>query len=230
MKDDRENEEFANDIDSFVGINELLQVSVLENDRIVTYHSRINDVSNGRLDIAWPMHGGVRLLVHRDQILNLFFMRDGAPHEFSALVEEMAAEPLPIVTVIQSSAVAKVQRRQNFRVKCLVPVQISASQKGNEEIKSSIIAMRTTTCDLSASGLAILALQPIAEGAHVDVKLSLPDGGPAIKLPCMVAHSDISSENSTLYRTGIQYLSIAESERARIVRYVYRTQLKDIRS
>lgn len=230
MSEDRQSEEFANDIDSFIGINELLQVSVSENDRIVTYHSRISDVSNGKLVIAWPMHAGIRLIVHRDQILNLFFMRDGTPHEFSALVEEMATEPLPALTVIQSSAVAKVQRRQNFRVKCLVPVQISGSRKGEEGVDSSIIAMRTTTCDLSASGLAILALQPIAEGAYVDVKLSLPDGGAVIKLLCRVAHSDVSNENRTLYRTGIQYLSIAEAERARIVRYVYRTQLKDLRS
>jgi len=32
-----------------------------------------------------------------------------------------------------------------------------------------------------------------------------------------------------LYRTGIHYLSISEWERARIVRFIYRTQLKGLR-
>src|SRR5690606_4187145 len=147
----------------------------------------------------------------------------------SGLVDATTSEPLPTLTIIQSSAVSRVQRRQNFRVKCLIPLELIASIRGSGD-ELTVIAAKTTTCDLSASGVALLYAKHIPEGTLMVVQLSLPDAGPSIKIPCRVAYSDTPSEKKTMYRIGIQYLVITESERARIVRYVYKTQLKGLRS
>jgi c-di-GMP-binding flagellar brake protein YcgR len=92
----------------------------------------------------------------------------------------------------------------------------------------SVFAIQTTTYDLSAGGIAILNSKRFPEDTPVEIKLALPDGAPIIKLPCRVVYSEAPADKPALYRTGMRYLTITEKERARIVRYVYRTQLKGL--
>jgi c-di-GMP-binding flagellar brake protein YcgR len=196
----------------------------------VTYYSRIDDISEGKLIIAWPTNGGIRMLLHTDQILDFYFIRQGTPHTFSGLVDETRFEPLPLLTIILSSAVSQIQRRQNFRIKCLIPVEIVCNTKENFPGESeSVLKIRTVSNDLSASGISIRFAKKIPEGTLVDIKLSLPDNNPPINIPGRVIYSEYLTENQILHRTGIRYLALSEGERARIVRYVYRTQLQGLR-
>jgi c-di-GMP-binding flagellar brake protein YcgR len=222
--------DFTNDIKTCITINDLLQVRLAENPGADTYHSRISDVSEGKLIISWPSHGGIRLMVHKDQLLLFHFMRDAVPHEFTGLVDAMDAAGLPRITVILRSAITRIQRRQNFRIRCMLPVEITSSLRvpGDDSVTS--LHIRTTTSDLSASGLAIRYSRPIPENSLVEVKLGLPGDAPPIRIPCRVVYSCSPAEKQVLYRTGLRFLSIGESERARIVRYVYRAQLKGLHS
>ena len=222
-------QDFAEDIKSYMTIHELLQVRIVDDPNPATYYSRINDIAEGKLVIAWPTNGGIRLLVHRDQILDFSIMRDGSPYSFTGLVDATALEPLPQITLILSSHVMRVQRRQNFRIKCLLPIEITGfiRESAQDEILSPL-HIQTTTYDLSASGFAIRHPKRIPEGTLLEIKLGLPDGNPSIKAPCRVVYSEALGETSRFYRTGMQYLAISEWERARIVRFVYRTQLKGL--
>ncbi len=221
--------DFTDSIKTFISINEILQVRVLDDPNAATHHSRINDISEGRLVIAWPTHRGIRMLVHRDQMLDFYMMKDDVPHEFSGLVDEMHPDdPLPQITIILSSAITRVQRRQNFRIKALIPVEITGTIKDPRDDSVTALNIKTVTCDLSASGMAIRFSKMVPEGSILEVKLALPDNAPVIKVPCQVMYSEIPAEHQNLYRTGLHYLAISESERARIVRYVYRTQLKGL--
>jgi c-di-GMP-binding flagellar brake protein YcgR len=226
----RPNHDFTNDIKAYIAVNELLQVRILDDPNTATYYSRINDVSEGRLSISWPTNAGMRLLVHRDQMLDFYFLRDEVPHEFTGMVDDMNSDSLPQITIILSSAITKVQRRQNFRIKTLIPVEITGSYQDPKDQAAKALNIRTITCDLSASGMAIRHAKKIPEGALLEAKLGLPDGGAAIKIPCQAIYSDDPSDQQNLFRTGLRYLALSESERARIVRYVYRTQLKGLRT
>jgi len=222
------NQGFREDIKGYIAINELLKVRVADDVKSATYRSRIEDLSEGKLIIAWPTHGGMRMVVRRDQILDFSFTRDAVPHEFSGLVDEMNTAPLPLLTIIPSSAITRVQRRQNFRVMCLIPVEIAGSVANPHSKPATPLVIHTITNDLSASGMSIRYSKPIPENTLVDVKLSLPDKAPTIRIPCRVMYCDSPPGKQTLYRTGLRYLAISESERARIVRFVYRTQLKGL--
>jgi c-di-GMP-binding flagellar brake protein YcgR len=223
------NQDFTDDIKSYITIHELLQVRILDDPNPTTYYGRISDIADGKLVIAWPTNAGVRLAVHRDQLLDFSFIRDGEPCAFTGLVDEVSLDPMPQITIIMSSAVMHVQRRQNFRVKCLIPVEIRGSSRENsQEDASSLLCIRTTTYDLSASGFSIRHPKSIPEGSIVEIKLGLPDNGPNIKAPCRIIYSEEFGETLKLYRTGLTYLALSEAERARIVRFVYRTQLKGL--
>jgi c-di-GMP-binding flagellar brake protein YcgR len=223
------NQDFANDIKSYITINDILQVRTPEEENSATYYSRIDDIVDGKILIAWPTNGGIRLMAHRDQILDFSFMKNGVPNAFTGLIDETSMDPMPQITIILSSAVTQVQRRQNFRIKCLIPLEISGSiMESSQDETAAPLYIRTTTYDISASGIAIRYQKRIPEGSIVEVKLGIPDDKPAIKAPCRVMYSEAFAENTKIYRTGLQYLAISEAERARIVRYVYRTQLSGL--
>ena len=223
------NQDFTEDIKTYIVTNTPLQVRFVDEPNSATYYSAIRDISEGRLVMTWPTHGGTRMLVHRDQILDFSFMHEGAPHEFSGLVDEMSTESAPQITVIMSTAIATVQRRQNFRVKSMIPVTIAGSTRNAKDGSLTALHIRTIACDISASGMAFQYSNLIPEDTLLEVKLALPDNASAINIPCCAVYSQMSAENSTMYRIGICYLAMSESDRARIVRYVYRTQLKSLR-
>jgi c-di-GMP-binding flagellar brake protein YcgR len=223
-------QELAEDPQSLITVNDLLLTRNPDEDNQSNHYCRINDISEGKIVVAWPTSGGVRLMVHTDQILDFSFVRDGIAYSFSGLVDETVLEPLPQVTLIQCSAIMRVQRRENFRIKCLVPVEIGGTVKERTQNDNvSVLGFKTTTYDISASGISIRYYRSLPEGALLDIKLSLPDNKPVIKVPCRVVYSEKLIEKTMQYRTGMHYLVISESERARIVRYVYRTQLKGLR-
>jgi c-di-GMP-binding flagellar brake protein YcgR len=220
----------AADLKPLLAVNDNLQIRTSEENKDqATYYSRINDISEGKLVIAWPTSHGIRLIAYADQMLDFYFVREGTPYSFCGLVDETALEPLPQITIILSSAVEAVQRRQNFRIKCLLPVQIIGNIKEDANADTvTALDIKTTSYDLSASGISIRHAQKIPEQALLTVKISLPDEEPIISVPGCVIYSEYLSENKVLYRTGIRYLAISEKERARIVRFVYRKQLQGL--
>jgi len=219
------------DIRGFVSVNDALQVRRAGDPETETYHSRIQGVSQGRLSIAWPTSRGVPMVVQPGQVLDFHIVRDGALENFGGLVEEATPGPLALISVFAVSPIRKIQRRQYVRVKCLMPVEISgvaAGQIGTEA--SAETAIQTVSSDISAGGISFRHARRFPEGSRATLRLSLPDGRPDLVVPCMVVYSKFVSERRTLYRTALRFIGLSESERSRIIRFVYRTQLQAQRS
>jgi c-di-GMP-binding flagellar brake protein YcgR len=180
--------------------------------------------------IAWPTNKGMRLLVQEDQILEFTFLRIGIPHIFRGLVDGSSQEPLPELTIILSSPIKQVQRRQDFRVKCIVPIEVFGNIQADTQYEAmSALTVNTISNDLSAGGISVLLDKRVPENSLMHIRLSLPDKAPPINIPCTVIYSENQPENQTLYRTGMKYLAVSAAERARIVRFLYRTQLTGLR-
>jgi c-di-GMP-binding flagellar brake protein YcgR len=222
-------QDFTDDIRSSMGINDLLQVEIVDDPNPAVYQSRIEDIIEGKLVIAWPTSGGLRLLLHRDQILKFSFVRDGVPYAFRGLVDNTNPKPSPQITVILSSAVVRIQQRQDFRIKCAIPVEIVGTFEEDVWDAAPLMQVfRTKTLDLSAGGMAIQNAKPIPENTLLDVRIALPDDESAIRVTCRVVYCKHLIDTLMQYRIGMHFLELGESERARIVRFVYRTQLKGL--
>ena len=218
-------------IRSLIAANEDLEVRIPEDAAPVTYYSKARDASGERLLIAWPADRGTRMAIRKGQLLDFCFVRKGIPNNFSGLVDETLMEPSPEVWILLNGPLRQVQRRQNFRVKCLLPIEIydtTPEDPANESSPAPVI--QTVSTDLSAGGISFRHARRIPEGTRVNMKLSLPDNGPVINVPCAVIYSEHVLAHQTLYRTGLRYLALSEGERSRIVRFVYRTQLQGLHS
>jgi c-di-GMP-binding flagellar brake protein YcgR len=228
---DSEVKSYSDTSETQVTINDTLQVRMMGEKNPITHYSRINDITEGKLVISWPTNRGVRLMAHPDHMLDFFFVRDGIIYGFSGLVDETNLDAVPTITIIVSSAITQVQRRQNFRIKCLIPVELIGNIKENPRDDSvTFLDVKTTSYDLSAGGISIRHAKRIPAESLLTVKISLPDNGTAIDIPGSVIYSEYLSENKILHHTGIRYLYISEKDRARIVRFVYRKQLQGLRT
>jgi c-di-GMP-binding flagellar brake protein YcgR len=220
----------SDEMDLKLLINELLQVQLQDDPAPSTYRSRIENIVDGKLLATWPTNAGIRMPVHADQMLNLSLVRDGNAYAFTGLVDRTATEPLPQITVIINSEIHRVQRRQNFRIKSLVPIEIAGEIRGSSEKEATLpLFFKTTTYNISAGGVAVRSPRGVPEGSLLEAKLALPDREPVIKAPCRVIYNEPAIDNPKLQQSGMLFLVISEKERARMVRYIYRTQLKGMR-
>jgi c-di-GMP-binding flagellar brake protein YcgR len=217
--------------DFAIEVNETIQAKMPGD--VSSYFSRVNDLQESQIIIAWPTNRGIRMALHPNQNIELSFVREGNAYIFTALILEATPDPLPQVTVRQNSPIRKVQRRQHFRVKCMMPVQIAGNiqtkSDKSADLQSSPLFIKTVTYDLSAGGLSIRHHTQIPEETVIEAKLGLPDGSPEIKVPGRIAYSGSLPGDSMLFHTGIDFLAISDWEQARIIRCLYRIQLKSLR-
>jgi c-di-GMP-binding flagellar brake protein YcgR len=220
-------QEFIKKIESRISAEDLLSIRNTEDENARSYEGKVLSLIEGKLAISWPHSNGVRMLLHKDQILHFQFRRSGALYEFSGLVDDLARTPQPLLTVIFSSPIQEVQRRENTRIRCSLAIEIVGSIRENpEDATQTSVYFKTVTSDLSVGGLAIRHLKRIPEGALLEVKLSMPDGGTDITVPCRSIYSDDPQDEQMMFRTGLQFLAIKEGDRGRIIRYLYKAQLK----
>jgi c-di-GMP-binding flagellar brake protein YcgR len=211
-----------------IEVNELLQVRIPGEKE--SHFSRVNNILGNEIVIAWPTIRGIRMPLRVNQDVELSFVRDATPYAFTGLILTATPDPLPQITVRSNSEVKKVQRREHFRIKCMMPIQIIGNiPDGSDPGLMQPLFIKCVTFDLSAGGLSIRNATRIPEDLLIEVKLKLSDGGPEITIPARVAYSGSVSNNAALYHIGIYFLAVNEWEQARIIRCLYRIQLKSLR-
>jgi c-di-GMP-binding flagellar brake protein YcgR len=214
-----------------ISVNDLLQVKVTDDPNSLTYRSRVEDIGGGIIIISWPTDMGVLIPVHIGRPLSLSFVREDAAYSFDALVQDREQEPIPHLKVRPLSLPRRIQRRQFFRVKVALGVDLTASVVPDIQGKPEGIAIIPAfTYDISGSGLAIRSETAYPVGALYDAKLELPDNHAPIKILARVVNTEplVAADNKPIYHIGMFFVTIAESDRTRIVRHLFKVQMQQI--
>jgi len=209
-------------------INDLLQIKDPNDPDAPFSMSRVDDIVDDRLLIAWPTEGGVFVPIHQNQSLTISFVHDDAIYTFTGIVEEMTRELIHQITIRPASPAERIQRRQFFRLKVALPVEFllqeTPAAEGDSEPKPR--AFRAVTYDISGSGLSIRHKTSLPSGAMLEAKFALPGEKATLKVICQVVHcTNLSAAmEAALYHVGIRFLAISEADRTRIVRHVFKAQ------
>ncbi len=209
-------------------INDLLQIKDPNDPEAPSSMSRVDDVIDGKLLIAWPSEGGVFVPIRLQQPLTISFVKDDAIYTFTGVVEEMTRELIHQLKIRPASPAERIQRRQFFRAKLVLPVDfvLQEAPAEGEDSKPRAMAFRTTTYDISGSGLSIRYKHSLPSGALLKATFALPGEDPPIRVICQVVHCtnlEAASEHG-MYHIGIRFLAINEACRTRIIRHVFRAQ------
>jgi len=209
-------------------INDLLQVQIPNEPDSLSLRSRVDDIVEGNLRIAWPTEQGIRASIRKDQTLTISFVRNDAIYAITGIVEAMWRTPLAQLSLLVIGPPRRIQRRQFFRVKSLLPAEFFGEypSPNSDDREPKTVALTTHSYEISGSGIAIRNRSSIPAGTLLECKLNLASEGARIKILCKVVHSSSvrGPAQENLYHVGMFFLSIRESDRTRIVRHVFNVE------
>jgi c-di-GMP-binding flagellar brake protein YcgR len=216
-----------------VKINDLVQVRVLGSEPSSTYPCHVDDIVKGLLILSWPTYAGATIPLRNNQPLSLYFIKEDAVYNFEGAIQETQQEPAPRIAVRQTGQIQRIQRRAFFRVRAMLPVQLtgiieSGSSGGGG--KDNILHIVTSTVDVSGAGLAIHHNAPIPTDSMFDIKLTIEKDEPPLKLLGRVVHSEpvIGLTDRRLYHIAFFFVLIKEAQRRTIVRRCFRIQQENL--
>ena len=211
-----------------VEVNDILQIKIVDDPNSLSYRSRVEDIVGDWMIIGWPTSNGVLVPIHLNRPLSLSFVREDAAYLFVGVVQEREREPFPHLKVHLLGPRERLQRRQFFRVRVPIWLEIKGARSFREN-PDAVLYLKTHTYDLSGSGVAIRSETSIPVGTILEAKLLL-DQLPPLKATAKVVSSEsiVTPDRKTLSHIGMSFVELKESQRTRLVCYVFRVQRQEL--
>jgi c-di-GMP-binding flagellar brake protein YcgR len=215
-------------------VNELLQVSFPQGESSRSYASRVEDLDQEKIHIAWPTDSGLRVPARAGDTLFLSFTREDAAYGVQVKVESARTSPVPILILEPEGPLQRTQRRENVRVYVRIPVEligIPDPSAAKEHAAPVVLLVKTDAVDFSAGGMGILYKEAIQPGTVLECRFRLAGQPDPFHLPARVVRcaSSLDLQRNRVFRIGLMFLDMSESLRSRIVRYVFTVQNSMIR-
>jgi len=217
-----------------VKINDLVQITVLGEDPSSSYPSRVDDIVNEKMILGWPTSLGAKIPIRSGQLAALYFIREDAVYTFEAVIDELQHEPVPRIALRQSGPVHRIQRRAYFRVRAMIPVQLTGVVRSGEseaEDAGSTVHIVSSTVDISGAGMAIHHSTSLPADTMFEARLSIDPDEPPLKLLARVVHSEPVIgliDERRLYHIAFFFIAISEAQRRKIVRRCFRIQQESL--
>lgn len=205
--------------------NLLVELEVKDDDYEGKYPSRVEEVREDSLVLAMPISRGEIVTLRKDTPITVNFMRDGANHAFNATILERIRDPLPVFIVKMPLEARKKQRREWVRVPASLEFSYSLMKdKSNLDLDF----LEALTVDLSGGGLMFYGNRGYRPGERMKIILHLPKR--PLELEAKVVRSAvIPDQMPRLYQIGVEFTSVKERQRDRIMNYVFEQQRRLIK-
>lgn len=201
-------------------VNGRVELQVLQGPSRGTYVTRIEDVAAHRFKVALPMVQGRDVSVLAGDAILCRVQTEGALFQFECRVLGRDLVPVPMLVLVATGNVHKMQRRDFHRLEVNLPVRYSLVA-GLEGLAPAEVR-RTRLTDLSGGGCAGVFGEALAPGTLLDLFVLLP---PATEVyaTAEIVRVDVAAFGPG-FLTGLRFVGIAERDRDEIIRYIFREQ------
>jgi len=132
------------------------------------------------------------------------------------------------------SEISRIQRRQFFRLECLLDVQYrllsddseDISNFNNEDSGKKVEYKKAVTSDLSGSGVCIVTDESIPKDSIIEICIFLDEKNVVKAIARLIRSSAVQIEKGTKYKNGLHFVNISKTDRNRIIKYVFAQQRK----
>ncbi|MCS6860188.1 MAG: flagellar brake domain-containing protein [Abditibacteriales bacterium] len=204
--------------DTFLRVNQRIEIMVREGDRFEQYPSRIEALERDRFIVAAPMWHGVPLRLPLGTSVEVALMTPTALYEFATLVVGAAERPLPTLTLIYPNVVNRIQRRQFVRVEDALPVRVESPTR-----------LEAITINVSGGGVLLNLKPPQGEapsiGEEWSLELYLPDRPEPLHSVGRVLRAQRVPGSDRL-QVALEFVQIDEETRKAIIQHVFQRQLQ----
>jgi c-di-GMP-binding flagellar brake protein YcgR len=171
------------------------------------------------------MYRNVPVLTEAGTEVLVRFISDGGVFQFRSFFQEKTFQPIPLWTIGPIVDFRKIQRRAFYRIESHLPAVLSAGDESDNVQNVQPSVFKLSTKDLSAGGARVISKESFALGSDVFLEIELPGKDPVRSLG-KVVRLETAAPESGIYWVSIQFTSIEELDRKKIVRFVFQKQLE----
>lgn len=189
----------------------------------------IHDIIENKIYVSVPPDDrGFKILRIGDSIRGFIYENDKLTC-FDATITNRISGDVPIYEVSNINNFSKIQRRQDVRVLCTIPILYTDNKylininTDTEDVNKVILNLNKflkngMTSDLSAGGLRFSCSNNLQLGSMLLLIFKLKDDYFITKV--MIVYKELnSSPKETIYTYGIKYIDINEKKREKIINY-----------
>ncbi len=203
-----------------------------ENDT-VEYASQILDFADDGIICAMPIYEGHIVPLQEGKRFEGYFYSDNKIYNARcSVVSRGKEEKLHIVKISLDSALIRIQRREYFRLSCIMPATIRTAsdiKEGLDEIQDLILNedyYKCTIVDISGGGIRALSKRQFEKEAIVFFKFTLKfnNADKEINIQGKVIDSFRNSNDESMFDSRFQFVDVSQTDRDEIVKYVFEQQ------
>lgn len=185
-----------------------------------SYAGEVREIAEGHMmTLALPLPRQEDGALAPDVGIRMTFVRKDGLYEEEGSVRDVSGERIPeggLVVIKMNGEPLRTQRRDFVRRDASL----------NAELEWNGARTRCVTKDVSGGGVSLLfgEIPTVDEGTDFGISLNIPDGRLPIKAQCRAKYVREVLRGSR-WLAGSQFVHIAEEDRQRIVRFVFRLEL-----
>lgn len=202
------------DAKSLLRVN--LNVEIQHGDQ--EWKTRVEELREGQVVVADPFPASASLKPGTP--LQVTFGNSRGIFRFDTEVLYRFDRPLPILILQAPKDLWRLQRRMNFRLDVHLPIRFIIDP-AEDSPAISAFNREGVTENLSAGGLLLACRTEVKAGQTLAVRVGLPDETLQVKA---VARRVWSDEEAGRFLVGIEFLDLVESDRDRIVAFLFAEQ------
>jgi c-di-GMP-binding flagellar brake protein YcgR len=184
------------------------------------YTSRVDGIEPDSIILYTPLRLTGVVPVAVGEKATVVYSNILAQYSFDAQVlESDITAQVPLIRISKPEVVKKIQRRRYVRIRMSVPVIFNLVNKDDGEKQYC-----ADTLDISGSGIKLNSPVPLSSSEIIKIRLDLPSREPVYAYG-RVIRSDIDKTKG-FYITCIDFIDISETERDKIIAYVFDKQVE----
>lgn len=209
------------DVKDIINIGEKLEIIVKRNSQEdIKGYSMLQDITSaGELVITQPMRDGVPIVIRpSDSIRVLFFKEEGCFAFDGRPINRFKIKNVDMISIRQISSIEKIQRRQFYRLKIVLPVEIKIldNKEGSPILKGYSV-------DISGNGLRLNIDQKLDVNSIIKCNIKL-SSNETLSVKGRVVRVALDNKLAYKYDIGIAFVDIPNATQDRIVKFIFEKQ------
>ena len=209
------------DIRDMIEIGDKLEIIIKrDSHEDIKGYSMLQDITSEEdLIVTQPMRDGIPIKIRpSDSIRVLFFKEEGCYAFDGEPIDKFMIQNADVISIRQISSVVKIQRRQFYRLKIVLPVELKLL-----EDKEDSPILKGYSVDISGNGLRLIIDQRLDINTIIKCNIKL-NSNESVYVKGKVVRVTLDDKFPYKYDIGISFEDIPNSTQDRIVKFIFEKQ------
>ena len=206
------------------------------------YRTKVYDVvSDEEIRVYMPMEGGKLILLPIDGEFELcFYTQQGLFECYARVIDRYKSDNVYILDMILTTNIRKFQRREYYRLNCILDMKCRSIGVGIEDRMKEKISQRVEfldtdftlqdgiIVDISGGGARFVSSQKYEKESYILFIFSLLINGEPVpySVEGKVLFSDEIAKKEGTYENRVQFVNLTNDDREGIIRYIFEEERK----